>query len=489
MNRIPQFSTKDTGLSDIALHVARHLKRAALAPIWIAVIVSCIDLVLFSVLFWFVRFSLAPLTYFQTFQTTVWALCAAGSTVALLGAIGGYRVSTLKNTIYSIGYVIIAGVVPFGMVATFDLGPPQPDHIAEAALASVCLTILPGRYLISRALRWALESGLTERRAVIVGGGSNAEHLIRGLVQRPENDIRICAIFDDRQGERSPDLVLDVPKIGHFSDLLRFARQAEIDLIIITLPRTAEARIAALLTMFRVLPIPVHLSSFSNDLNFRDRTSREIDLIDLLPPSFRPERRLAKRSFDLVIGSLALLLAVPVMIAIALAIRLDSPGPILFGQVRHGFNDLPINVLKFRTMYVDSCDPGARRVVTKGDPRVTWVGRVLRKTSLDELPQLFNVLTGSLSLVGPRPHAVNALSSRQEQFNEIVDGYSARHRLPPGITGWAQIHGLRGEIDDPEALRARFAYDLFYIENWSLWLDVKILLRTPLALLDTRHAY
>jgi len=162
---------------------------------------------------------------------------------------------------------------------------------------------------------------------------------------------------------------------------------------------------------------------------------------------------------------------------------------VFFRQKRHGYNDRVIDVLKFRSMYIEAMDPEARRIVTRNDPRVTRVGGFLRRTSIDELPQLFNVLWGDLSLVGPRPHAVDALSSRQERFSSIVDDYSARHRLPPGITGWAQIHGLRGEVDVPEKLRDRFEYDLYYIENWSMLLDLQILLRTPLSLLQNRVVY
>ena len=140
-------------------------------------------------------------------------------------------------------------------------------------------------------------------------------------------------------------------------------------------------------------------------------------------------------------------------------------------------------------MYHAQSDPTARQVVRKGDARVTRVGRFLRKSSIDELPQLFNVLMGDLSLVGPRPHVLNAVSSRQEAFEAIVDGYAARHKVRPGVTGWAQIHGWRGEIDDPEALQKRVEHDLRYIENWSIWLDLYILAVTPLRLLDTRNAY
>ena len=140
-------------------------------------------------------------------------------------------------------------------------------------------------------------------------------------------------------------------------------------------------------------------------------------------------------------------------------------------------------------MYSHMTDPSGKQVVTKGDPRVTRVGRFLRRSSIDELPQLFNVLRGDLSLVGPRPHAVEAMSSKYERFTQIVDGYSARHRLPPGITGWAQINGWRGEIDDAKKHEARFEHDLFYIENWSVWLDLKILIQTPLSLFREKGAY
>jgi lipopolysaccharide/colanic/teichoic acid biosynthesis glycosyltransferase len=148
-----------------------------------------------------------------------------------------------------------------------------------------------------------------------------------------------------------------------------------------------------------------------------------------------------------------------------------------------------VDVWKFRSMHAADCDSAARRIVVRGDPRVTRVGRVIRRWSLDELPQLFNVLKGDLSLVGPRPHALAAVSSRQESFEAIVDGYAARHKVRPGITGWAQVHGWRGEIDDPEALRRRVEHDLYYIENWSVWLDLYVLVVTPLRLITTRNAY
>jgi exopolysaccharide biosynthesis polyprenyl glycosylphosphotransferase len=213
-----------------------------------------------------------------------------------------------------------------------------------------------------------------------------------------------------------------------------------------------------------------------------------VPLIDLVDKPIADWDHIAKRSFDLVIASLAIVALSPVMLATAIAIRLDSPGPIFFRQKRYGFNNEVIDVLKFRSMYHHMADPAAKKVVTRNDPRVTRVGRFIRKTSIDELPQLFNVLAGSLSLVGPRPHAVNAHTANQ-LFEQVVDGYFARHRVRPGVTGWAQINGWRGEIDSHEKIMGRVEADLHYIENWSVLFDLYILAITPFRLLDTENAY
>jgi exopolysaccharide biosynthesis polyprenyl glycosylphosphotransferase len=192
--------------------------------------------------------------------------------------------------------------------------------------------------------------------------------------------------------------------------------------------------------------------------------------------------------FDVTVASLALVLLSPLLLATMLAIRLDAPGPVFFRQRRYGFNNEVIEVLKFRSMYHHMADPAARQVVTKNDPRVTRVGRFIRKTSIDELPQLWNVIAGSLSLVGPRPHAVNAHMQNQ-LFEQLVDGYFARHRVKPGITGWAQVNGWRGEIDSDDKIRRRVEHDLSYIENWSVFFDLYILALTPVRLLNAEGAY
>ncbi len=193
--------------------------------------------------------------------------------------------------------------------------------------------------------------------------------------------------------------------------------------------------------------------------------------------------------FDKIVGGLLLLAALPVMAAVAIAIKLDSRGPVLFKQKRYGFNNDLIEVYKFRSMHVDQCDAAANKLVTRDDARVTRVGRFIRKTSLDELPQLFNVVfKGNLSLVGPRPHAVNA-KAEARLYDEAVDGYFARHRVKPGVTGWAQINGWRGETDTQEKIQKRVEYDLYYIENWSVLFDLYIVLMTPFALIKSENAY
>ena len=176
------------------------------------------------------------------------------------------------------------------------------------------------------------------------------------------------------------------------------------------------------------------------------------------------------------------------MVVIAVLIRLESQGPVLFRQRRHGYNNKPIQVLKFRSMYNDQCDPTAVKAVRRADTRVTKIGRVIRRASIDELPQFFNVLRGELSLVGPRPHAMAARTG-DIIYDQVTEAYSARHKVKPGVTGWAQINGWRGEMNSSEKIRARVEHDLYYIENWSLWLDFKIMVMTPWSLVTTKNAY
>jgi len=191
---------------------------------------------------------------------------------------------------------------------------------------------------------------------------------------------------------------------------------------------------------------------------------------------------------DRVLATLFLLIGLPIFAVIGALIKLDSNGPVFFKQKRYGFNNELIEVYKFRTLRQDMTDHNAERLVTADDPRVTRIGKFLRRTSLDELPQLISVLKGHMSIVGPRPHAT-AAKAGSRLYQEVVDGYYARHRVKPGITGWAQINGWRGETDTEEKIMRRTEHDLHYIDNWSIWLDLYIVARTPLALIRGLNAY
>ncbi len=298
-------------------------------------------------------------------------------------------------------------------------------------------------------------------------------------------------MFDDRNDDRSTDTVAGVPKLGNVDDLVAYARRQPLDLIVFTIPITAEGRILQMLAKLWVLPIDIRLSAHAAKLRLRPRSYSYLGSVPVLDVFDKPIADwdvVMKAAFDRCVALLALIALSPVMLGVALAVKLTSRGPILFKQKRHGFNNELIEIYKFRSLYVDQCDPTASKIVTKNDSRVTPVGRFIRKTSMDELPQLFNVLKGDLSLVGPRPHAVE---SRQADtlFEQVVDGYFARHRVKPGITGWAQINGWRGGTDTPEKLQRRIEHDLYYIENWSVLFDLRILLITPFALLKTENAY
>lgn len=347
--------------------------------------------------------------------------------------------------------------------------------------------------LALRALvrRWARD-GRLDRRTVIVGSDQNGEDLIRALNAQTDSDIHILGVFDDRNDSRALDSCAGAPKLGKIDDIPEFARRTRIDLVLFALPISAETRILEMLKKLWVLPVDIRLSAHTNKLRFRPRSYSylgEVPTLDVFEQPITDWDMVMKSVFDRVVGAIILLLVSPIMALIALAIKLDSPGPVFFLQKRYGFNNERIDVFKFRSLFHDQADPLATKVVTKGDTRVTRVGRFIRKSSLDELPQLLNVVfKGNLSLVGPRPHAVQGkLQSRL--FDEAVDGYFARHRVKPGITGWAQINGWRGEVDNEEKIQKRVEFDLYYIENWSVFFDLYILFKTPFALIKGENAY
>lgn len=356
---------------------------------------------------------------------------------------------------------------------------------------SGAVAILAIRFATSITMKRLADAGRLYQRAVVYGSGDVTDDVVKRIEADTDSIIHIAGIFDDRDDSRAPREIAGYPRLGGIDALISMSRTTPIDLVIVALPLAAEQRLQSVVRRLSVLPADIKLPAGSTSLRFSPGTYSRVGslaMLDLYDKPLADWSRVSKWLFDKVIGLIALILLAPVMAAVALAVKLDSRGPVLFRQKRYGFNNELIEVYKFRSMYTDRCDANAQKLVTKEDPRVTRVGRIIRKTSLDELPQLFNVLKGTLSLVGPRPHAVQAKAGT-ELYDKVVDDYFARHKVKPGITGWAQINGWRGETDTEEKLRKRVEHDLYYIENWSLFLDLTILAKTPISLLKTENAY
>ena len=482
-------------LNATAMQIASQYRRDTMSPVMVSGTLRLIEfaLLLFAgigISLWYVG---APVGL--GFQYLLTIFLGSALAVVLLELSEGYQMSFLRRPGKNLSRLVLiwAGTLALIALGAFFLKISESfsrvwfaGWFVSGLVLMTCLRAVMAALIV----RWA-RNGAMERRAVIVGGGKAAEGLIRSLEREQANDIRICGIFDDRDNTRSPPVVAGYPKLGTVEELIEFARVARIDMLIVSLPISAQARVLSMLKKLWVLPVDIRMSAHSSELRFRPRAYSyigSVPLLDILDRPINDWDSVAKRAFDIIFSLLGIILFSPIMIATAIAIKLDSKGPVLFVQKRHGFNNEEINVYKFRSMYVERCDPTAKQAVTRNDPRVTRVGRFIRKTSIDELPQFFNALNGSLSLVGPRPHAV-AGQTRNRLYHEVVDGYFARHKVKPGVTGWAQINGWRGEIDSDEKIRMRTEYDLHYIENWSLWFDLKILFLTPIRLLKSENAY
>jgi Undecaprenyl-phosphate glucose phosphotransferase len=482
-------------LSPAALAVTNQKVRRAFSPVVIGGVVRLIDFALIAIcglavyFGYVVRSSGFAWPYiFAVFGIALAAVIAfQAADIYQVQAFRGLRQMTRMMSSWCLVFLLFMGAAVFS-----HLGG-EVSRLWLSLFFFVGISSLIVERLVLRTLvrRWARE-GRLDRRTIIVGADSNGEQLISALKSHDDSDLAILGVFDDRGDSRAQETCAGLPKLGKVGDIVEFARRTRVDLVLFALPISAETRILEMLKKLWVLPVDIRLSAHTNKLRFRPRSYSYLGKVPTLHVFEQPITDwdlVLKWTFDRVVGALILLLLSPVMALVAIAIKLDSPGPVLFRQKRFGFNNERIDVFKFRSLYHHQADPLAAKVVTKNDPRVTRVGRFIRKTSLDELPQLFNVVfKGNLSLVGPRPHAVQGKLQNQ-LFDEAVDGYFARHRVKPGITGWAQINGWRGEIDNEEKIQKRVEFDLYYIENWSVLFDLFILCKTPLALLNAENAY
>ncbi len=414
--------------------------------------------------------------------------------VAALHADWAYSIVALRRLSGQAEKIIKSTVLVFCMVAgsafllKFELFKPA----TAAAWMTVSISVLVvQRFIVADIIERLSAGGRLLRRTIIIGGGPDAEAVVKTLQREQEGRISILGVFDDRQDERSSDTLFGYPKLGTFEQLAAFCRNAGIDLLIVTVPQSAEERLLEIMARLFTIPVDIRISALSSKLRLNARAYTFVGSIPMLSLMDRPLSdwsRAVKNVEDRVLGTLILLLALPIMAVCALAIRFDSRGPVLFKQRRYGFNNELIEVYKFRSMYVEMTDVDASKLATRDDPRITRVGRFLRRTSLDELPQLFNVILGQMSLVGPRPHATEAKAG-SDLYQAVVDGYFARHRMKPGVTGWAQINGWRGETDTHEKIQKRVEHDLYYIDHWSILFDLYIVALTPMSMLTGKNAY
>ncbi len=346
------------------------------------------------------------------------------------------------------------------------------------------------RIVIHEILRRWAEAGRLVRDVVVVGTGVQGRRLIEYL-QRPSLGFRVIGVFDDRKSAEQPADIGGIPVMGTVDDLPTFSIVQQLDQIVVALPWTDERRIADVMTRLSALPLDIRLAPDLVGFALAHCDYGDVGGLPVLNIFEKPlseEKLMLKRIEDVAVAAALLVVFSPIMLVVAVLIKLGSPGPVFFRQTRFGFNNRPISVWKFRTMYIEDCTDVIETQTLRDDPRVTPIGRWLRKTSVDEMPQLINVLQGTMSVVGPRPHAEGTRAGAV-LFEEAVSEYAARHRVKPGLTGWAQVNGWRGETDTLEKIQRRVDHDLYYIEHWSLLFDIKIVLMTIFTVMRGRNAW
>lgn len=385
----------------------------------------------------------------------------------------------LQSWLYVAGVLLVCGYV----TGTLELYP-RPVLLSWAVAAPIGLWTVA--VLGHAMLRWRARQPEATRSAVIVGAGLPAVNAALALQQGGESQLRIDGYFDDRTGARV-EAAAAHQWLGGLADVAAYVKRRGIDAVYITLPLGSQPRIVALLESLQSTTASLFLVPDLFGISVIQGRLQDVNgvaVVGICETPFTGLDEAVKRASDVAIASLILLLTAPLMLALAVGVKLSSPGPVIFRQRRNGLGGEEIVIYKFRSMRSSDDGPVVRQA-RRGDPRVTPFGAFLRRTSLDELPQFFNVLQGHMSVVGPRPHAV----AHNEQYAQIIKAYMVRHKVRPGITGWAQVNGHRGETDTLDKMRARIECDLDYLRNWSLALDLNIVMRTLLLFLWDRKAY
>lgn len=377
------------------------------------------------------------------------------------------------------------------IVASGGAGPEQNwIWMALWFTIGLFLPILARAGLALRMDYWS-KAGRLRRRVAILGTGPVGQQLLRRIVGYEDADAVVVGLYDDRPAQAAAGWRGHAVR-GNCEDLVEDIRRQHIDLVLIAAPQAGSRGLDDVIARLRCVAVDVWLCPDAEGVRMLPGQGIErlcgIPLVSVERRRFRDWQGVIKDIEDRAFAACIVMLISPLLAGIALAIRLDSPGPIIFRQKRYGLNNQLIEVLKFRTMYHHKSDPNATQLTRRNDPRVTRVGSFLRRTSLDELPQFFNVLFGDMSVVGPRPHAT-LCKAGGVLYQDAVENYDWRHRVKPGITGWAQVNGWRGETETVEQIQKRVEHDIYYIENWSLLLDIQIIFRTVFGGFTGSKAY
>ena len=390
--------------------------------------------------------------------------------------------------------VVVAWVIVTGLLLALGFVTKTSAYFSRGVLLPwiflTPLVLLGMRVLVYKSLGFLRSYGRNIRTAVIAGAGTLGQHLAKSLRDLPWLGISFLGFFDDQKiGEKIAlaGNTRNLPVLGNLDEMVTFVRDHQVNIVYLALPMQAQARLREIIEKLQDTTASVYFAPdvFIYSLFQSSLTDlRGIPLISLWETPFFGVNAMLKRVLDVVLASFLLVCTAPLLLLLAVGVKVTSPGPVFFKQRRYGLEGEEIRIFKFRTMSV--CEDGAHiPQVTRDDPRLTPFGKFLRRTSLDELPQLFNVLQGRMSIVGPRPHAV----AHNEFYRQRLPRYMLRHKVRPGITGLAQVNGFRGETETLEKMEQRLAYDLEYLRRWSLWLDLKLICQTVWKTISDKNAY
>jgi Undecaprenyl-phosphate glucose phosphotransferase len=422
------------------------------------------------------------------------AVVGAMLVVNLLHIAGAYKIDTLIHLERSFGQILFGWILTVGAAiamlhATYESSAATSSWLFLWSTGALGLLSASRITVFGVLAKWS-RTGRLHQNVAIVGAGPIGQRLLGYLNANGAHRVRVVGVYDDRS-ERLPARCMGHPIAGGIDALVADARSGAVDSVIVALPLSADWRLAAIMNKLMTVPVDVRLCPDLFGFQLGACTVShlgDVPLLNVLERPLRDWRGVAKEVEDRILAALIFFMISPVLALISIMIKFDSPGPVFFKQKRYGFNNELIEVWKFRSMHHHAADKNAEQLTRKNDPRVTRLGSFLRRTSLDELPQFINVLRGEMSIVGPRPHALSAKAGCV-LYQEAIKYYDARHRVKPGITGWAQVNGWRGETETIEQIQKRVEFDLYYIEHWSVWLDIKIIVRTILGGFTGRHVY